>query len=110
MDYYLLHDRPHSVIGVATVTSKFRGFIHSHAAVERYKLMHGTGVVHLGGKNLAMAAGDEIFIRSGVQHAFISNGPFPAKLYFEFYRGPLRTIKYEYANGQSMRPPSLIIN
>ena len=108
MNFYLLSDSKRGVRGVATVSNSFRGFIHKHAEPELYVLLKGSGIVRLGQANLSFQEGDRIIIPSNTPHAFVATSSTPARLYFEFERGPLASIRYVYGFG-SMRPKALRI-
>lgn len=108
MEFYLLSNNTDHVSGVATVQSRFRGHVHSHAEPERYVLLSGMGILRVNGINTIMREGDDVTIPGGSPHAFITLGRKASKLFFEFGRGPLASIKYTYTN-TFLRPTALKI-
>ncbi len=95
MDFELLHDSPSGVLGIARVTDKFTGQVHSHAEDEHYMLLSGIGTLRIGDSTRLFRAGDYAFIPGNTKHAFVSITA-QSKLAFRFERGPLESIEYKY--------------
>ena len=93
LSFYLISNNTDHVFGGAKVDKRFSGRLHSHAEDERYVLLQGEGIVEIGGLQHKMRPGDEAYIEGGLNHAFISTGPEPAILMFEFEQGPLEDKK-----------------
>jgi quercetin dioxygenase-like cupin family protein len=102
LSYYLLNNNKNYVRGVAHVKPDFIGDIHTHVEPERYTILKGQGILHLGGQERELFTGDCIYIGSNIPHAFVATGGNTVVLMFEFDSGPLEKIKYTYT-GKTMK-------
>ena len=70
--------------------------LHSHAQVEVYYFLSGTGVVHIDGEEYAAKAGTTVFIPGNARHGVRNTGEDALRLFYVFAVDSFSDVKYVF--------------
>ena len=92
--YNTIYDTNGLVIGICTIYSGNKLFLHYHDFDEVYMITEGIGEVYNGEKWVIARKGDIFKFKAGTYHSAMAAENYPLKFTYMFLNGPFNTIKY----------------